>query len=179
MPPDVPSYSGANLPENYPADFVQYARVDRTDGTIRDLYIARDALETTLSNGSLRDDAIIVIDGYDARRDANGDLLLDENGHYVKDVPFESFHIAVKRPDWDELDFPTTVRAGNWNFFSFDQQTHEPFDEDLGACFNCHQATPQSDFIYTRRQLARFASSGEVQYFLCNLSERIACPQEG
>jgi len=168
---------GVHFPSNYPADFVQYARVDRTDGKIRDLLINRSALEAFQAGSTLPNDTIFIIDGYYASRDADGQLLVDEQGRYIKDKPFENFHIAHKRDDWTDADFSSSNRVGQWNFGSFNPDG-TPFAEDLNACFNCHQVTVGTDFTYTYRQLARFSSSGEIQYFLCNLSERIACPQE-
>ena len=41
------------------------------------------AFEAALRTGSLPDDAIVIIDGYDAHRDENGDLLLDEDEDVV------------------------------------------------------------------------------------------------
>lgn len=156
---------------------MQYARVDRTDGKIRDLLINRSAFDALQSGYSIPDDTILVVSGYDARRDANGDIILDEQGRYIKDTPFESLHIANKRSDWTDADFPSSARVGEWNFGSFTPDG-KPFDENLTACFNCHQVPINTDFLYTYRQLARFSSSGEIQYFLCNLSDRIACPEE-
>lgn len=168
---------GVTFPPNYPEDFVQYARVDRTDGKIRDLFINRAAFEVFQAGYPLPDNTIFVIDGYYASRDEDGSLRLDEQGRYIKDAPFENFHVAHKRSDWTDADFLNNNRIGQWNFGSF-KPDGAPFDEDLNACFNCHQVPTHTDFTYTYRQLARFASSGEIQYFLCNLSERVACPQE-
>jgi Cytochrome P460 len=172
-----PRQPGVTFPPNYPQDFVQYARVDRTDGKIRDLFINRAAFEAFQSGYPLPNDTIILIDGYDASRDADGKLILDEQGRYIKDKSFENFHVAHKRSDWTDADFLSSIRVGQWNFGSFNPDG-TAFDEDLNACFNCHQVQVNTDFIYSYRQLARFSSSDQIQYFLCNLSERIACPEE-
>jgi len=49
-------------------------------------------------------------------------------------------------------------------------------DENLTACFNCHQASSRNDFLYSARELARFAMSDTTQYFFCELGRRSPCP---
>lgn len=179
-PPDAAEARSGDLrfPATFPENFVQYARVDRGDGKIRDLFISRSALDAMALGFDLPDYAVLIIAGYEAQRGEDGAFLRDENGWFVKGQPFESFHIAEKRSNWRLEAFPAPDFAGAWNFGSFTQEGREPFDEDLAACFNCHQTTIQTDFVYTRRQIIHFARTGQTQYFYCPLAERVACPEE-
>ncbi len=174
-PTQIDQQPGVNLPVNYQTEYVQYARVERSDGTVRDLYISPDALRNYRRGGSLPDYTTVVIEGYDAALDENGEFLRDEQGQFVKGEPFEALHVIQKRNDWTTTDFESAARTGNWNFGSFDRISGQNFDESLTACSNCHNGTPQTDFLYSRILLDQYAQSELVQYFYCNLRGRAVC----
>jgi hypothetical protein len=123
----------------------------------------------------LPEGTILVIDGYHAAQNAQGEYLKDVNGRFIKGEPFEEIHVLQKRSDWQESEFPSEARAGDWNFGSFSRSSGEIFDEDLNACFHCHRPTSNTDFVYSYPHLADFTLKGKTQYFWCDLPERIAC----
>ncbi len=174
-PTPAPKYSGVKLPSNYRADYVHYATIQRPDGTIRNVYINAEALIGIDQGYLLPNDTTIVIDGNYAKRDANGALIIDKNGHYTPGEPFDMIHVRQKRNYWLPSDFVSDVRNGNWNFGSFDTQSGAPYDESISACFNCHHASEQLDFLFTYPQLVRYAVTGETVYFICNLTGRSSC----
>jgi hypothetical protein len=100
---------------------------------------------------------------------------VDAAGRYIKGEPMEMVHVLHKRNDWQPADFPGEIRNGEWNFGSFEFASGAPFDENLKACFNCHQAMPETDFLYSARQLVDFASTDITQYLLCNVRRRVPC----
>lgn len=167
--------SAVAYPTSYRADFVHYVTVDRADDTVRDIYINPEAVAELRRSRRLPDDTIIVVEAYDAQLDEEGDPLLDENGHLIKGEPMAMVHVAHKNSGWRDHDFPSTARAGEWNYGSFTFETGAPFDEDLAACANCHQARPQMDFVYSTRRLLDYAATETTQYLFCNLARRIPC----
>jgi hypothetical protein len=170
--------SGVSLPANYRSTFVHYATVDRIDNVIRDLYINPETADNFKHGGlgyALPDRTIIVIEAYAAKLDADKKPLHDADGHLIKDAPLPMVHVAEKRSDWQASDFVSVARAGQWNFGSFDFNTGAHYVEDLTACFNCHNATPETDFVYSYRLLALYAVRGGVQYSYCKEPDRIAC----
>ncbi len=172
---DIFPDSAVPYPADYQTAFIRYATIERPDATVRDLYINPEALEELRRGRPLPENTIIVIDGYDAEVDADGKPLIGPDGRYVKAAPFEMLHVAQRRSNWAEADFPSVVRTGRWNFGSFDTASGGRFDEDLAACFNCHQAMPQSDFLYAAEHLIAYVRSGDVQYEFCNLRRRVPC----
>lgn len=173
-----PPTAGVVFPSEYRASFVHYATIARADGKTRQLYIDPSALSRYRAGGALPDGTVIVIEGHLALRDAAGALQYDSAGRLLSDEgkPLEMVHIAEKRAHWREEDFvDRALRIGGWNFGSYDYASGERFAEDLLACFNCHQAAPQDDFIYSRPLLDRYARSGDVQYIYCDLPGRVAC----
>lgn len=159
--------SGVPYPENYREIFIHYATIDRSDGTVRDLYI--NTLDSEVQP------AVIVVEAYYAQRDKNGVPMTDENGHFIKGEVFDRLHVMEKRADWQPDDFVSSARVGNWNFGSFDTQTGQPFDESLTACFHCHNPTQQTDFVYSLPLLNAFRRTSSIQYFYCDLPDRLAC----
>ena len=174
--PGEQSDNGVPYPADYAASYIHYATIDRGDATIRDLYVSPRALQGLRSSGRLPHDSVLVIELWQAAVDGDGEPLLDAAGRLRKGAMQSTLHVAHKRMHWDEADFPGAARAGNWNFGSFERESGARIDEDLVACFNCHQATSRSDFLYSARELARFAMSDATQYFHCNLSRRSPCP---
>ncbi|MCB9437933.1 MAG: cytochrome P460 family protein [Anaerolineales bacterium] len=168
-------HSAVTYPAQYRTDFVHYLTVDRIDGTIRDIYISPAALDAARRNVALPDETVIVIEAYHIQVDADGEPLVDEQGHYLKADPFEMVHVIEKRADWQDSDFVSTARVGEWNFGSFDAQTGDYFDEDTAACFHCHNPMFNTDFVYTYPQLATYAATKEVQHLYCDLANRLPC----
>ena len=167
--------SAVEYPANYRTDFLHYLTVDRPDGFIRDVYIDPIAIDGLLRARRLPDGTTVVLETWRAQVDANGDPVKDADGRYIKDAPLAMVHVGQKRGDWAESDFPSAARSGDWNFGSFDFQTGAKFNEDLSACFNCHQAAANRDFLYSAPQLAQFAASDVTQYFFCELRRRTPC----
>ena len=172
----LPRYSSVRLPANYAEQFVQYATVQRIDGTIRHIYINPEAIEA-IQNGSRRlpNHTVIVIEGFDALQDTAGKYVVNDLGQFETGAPFEMLHVLEKRDDWAAADFVSENRIGQWNFGSFDTDTGGYFDENMSACFHCHNATDRTDFLYSAPLLSRFIQTQQVQFLACNLPDRIAC----
>ena len=171
-----PADTGVPYPADYATSFAHYATIDRGDAVIRDLYINQRALQGLRSTGRLPHDSVLVIEAWEAAVDERGAPLRDETGRYRKAEPLSMLHVAHKRNDWRQEDFPGAARSGNWNFGSFAHVGGERIDENLTACFNCHQANARNDFIYSAEQLLRYSLSDTTQYFFCELGRRSPCP---
>lgn len=168
---------GVQLPGDFPTGFVQYARVDRVDKTIREIFVSQAAVDAIQGWQPLPNGTMIVIVGYHAQRGADGEALRDANGFWLPGESAAPIHVAEKRDDWTTADFTEDgVRNGAWNFGSFDAVSLARTDEDLVQCFNCHSTTGGTDFIWTHGELARYVrDSGAVQYRYCDLSGRSPC----
>ena len=167
--------SAVMYPANYRTDFYQYVTVDRKDALVRHIYVSRAAVDALRAGRPLPDDTIVVVEAFHAQVDEAGQPLKDAQGHFVPGEPLVMVHVSQKRSTWQASDFPSSARAGAWNFGSFEYGSGAPFNEDLNACFNCHQATPGTDFLYSGRLLAQYAFNGQMLYSYCNLRRRIPC----
>lgn len=167
--------SGVVYPAGYRETFIHYATIERKDGTIRDVYLSRNALNGNRIRQPLPLNTTIVIEGFYAQKNESGSFLYTEDQRFIKGAPFEMVHVIEKRSDWQSADFPSAARSGQWNFGSFNYATGKKFDEDLTACFNCHNTMTFDDFLYTTPQLTAFEPGGLPEYFFCNLAARIPC----
>ena len=177
LPVDPGKFPDSNVtyPVDYRTDFVRFLTVDRLDATVRDLYINPEALDEIRLGRPLPENTIFVIEGYHAEVDENNDPIPGPDGRYIKAAPFNMLHVAQRRSNWTDADFPSVVRAGRWNFGSFDVNSGNRFDEDLAACFNCHQAMANTDFLYSTEHLLDYLRTDQPQYMYCNLRQRVPC----
>jgi hypothetical protein len=175
QPSPAPRYSAVQLPADYKTRFVQYATVQRPDGTIRNLYINPEHIDDLRTSLMLPSGTVIVIEGYYALKNTKGDYLEDSTGRYVIGEPFAMIHVLEKRNKWIAADFVDDNRIGQWNFGSFDTATGDHYDENMSACFHCHSPTSRTDFLYSASLLRQYLRTDEIQYYFCDLPDRIAC----
>lgn len=171
---NFPEFSGVTYPENYLTLFHHYAIVQRPDGTIRELYINDLGYRGIQNYDDLPFGTIIVIEGYSAMTDAEGNIIVDADGHYVKGKAFPMIHVREKRSDWSTTDFVSNARNGYWNSGSFELETGRLFHESLNACFHCHNTAP-TDFLYSYPQMQLYSQKGVAQYLFCPTTGRTAC----
>lgn len=176
QPAELTRYSAVTLPVDYQARFVHYATVQRPDGTIRNLYINPESMSSLMNSGGFAPpvNTVIVIEGFYALKNADGNYVTDSAGHYVSGAPFEMIHVLEKRSNWGAGDFVDDNRVGQWNFGSFDAAGGH-YDENMSACFHCHNATSRTDFLYSALLLRQYARTEQTQFFLCDLPDRLAC----
>jgi hypothetical protein len=166
----APSH-GVVYPADFESRFIHYATVQRPDGTIRDLFIS----PASISAFSLPSSSVLVITNHYAKRDEDNQFVIDDLGRYIRDEAAPMIHVREKRADWLPEDFVSALRSGDWNFGSFDAATGEPFDESISACFNCHNASRQPEFLFSNDLLQAYRATGETQYLICEFTGRTEC----
>jgi hypothetical protein len=163
------------LSDNYRETFVQYAQVDRSDNITRKLYITPSALDALRAGLDFPERTQIIIEAYDAARDAEGNVLRDASGHLLPGDFDPRVHFAEFRSTWRIADLAASSRVGNWNFSAQDYITHAPTGEALADCFSCHTGADRTGFLYSRPQLDRYLQTDTVQYRTCALPGRFPC----
>lgn len=167
-----------SLPENYQDEFVLYMVVDRIDATVRFLYVRPDVLLTIGTGDPLPFGTQIIIETYHAQTDSQGNVLKDENGHFIAGELFPNVHMMEKRDDWTVEELPSPIGAIDWNFASFVTETNLASDENRNDCMACHDAAAfRRDLIFSRRVLDRYALTDDLQYLFCNRPRRGNCIQ--
>jgi len=165
-------------PRDYKTTLVKYAVVDRSDGTSRDLYASRDAIDAITRDPGLREfpvGVLFALDVHRARlvgrdpRTRAPRFEVSPQGHLVRSEDEHILHLMQKiQPGFG---------SQNWAFGGFDPVTAEPLKLELpGDCHLCHQAALMSDMAFSMNLLKHFVASGAAQYRLCPQPGRQACP---
>jgi hypothetical protein len=151
-----------NLPD-YREELVHYTTIDRPDSRSRDIYINEGAAQIVASNSTARlpGGTVIVIEAHQTRGDRRTDIT--------------EVHVAVKRDNWQESDYATEERAGEWNYFIFDPDTLNVQTDGVFECFDCHANNSHIDFIFSREDLIAYGQTGETQQAFCNRVQRLPC----
>lgn len=176
VPPRLPEPPpGSLLRLSYPGGYREhmrhYAVVDRPDGTIRHLYVSPAALDPLARGLGVPVGTTVVLEQWQARRDAHGALVRDAGGHLVPDRL--AGHLDVMQKTGER---PGETRP--WANARFDVAGAAPVDANLADCWSCHQSVAGRDFLFSGRALARFALSGEVQRRDCGRPDRQLCPHD-
>jgi hypothetical protein len=169
--------SPMSIPANYQETFVQYLTVDRSDGTVRHIYIQPQVLENLQQGEPLPVGTQIIIEAYTAERNIAGLYRRDSSNRLIAGEMFTTIHAAEKRTEWSPEAIAAATPLNGWNFETFDSVTLQPAFENRNDCFTCHDASAfRRDFIFTRRIIDEFvASNGTAQYFFCNRPDRAPC----
>jgi hypothetical protein len=165
-----------SVPTNYRQTFTLYLIVDRPDAVVRFVYAHPDTITALEAGEAIPYGTQIVIEAYHAQRDVLGNILRDENGHYLAGEIFPQIHMMEKRDDWTVEDLPSPVGVIDWNFASFNTDGYLPSTENRNDCLTCHDnAAFRRDLVFSRIYLEAYAETGDVQYLYCNLPERANC----
>lgn len=175
VPAYPPGREPMTLPANYRETFDLYVTVDRPDAITRKIYISPAAVEALDAGEDLPERTQIVVEAFAAARDADGNLLRNDQGRLVPDALDPAIHVAELRSTWLIEDLAASSHVGDWNFASFDNETGAPFDEPLSDCFSCHDGASRRDFVFTQPELRRYAQNGTTQYRYCPAPGRVPC----
>lgn len=178
----VMASSGRSTPLEFPTgyrdDFIHYLTVDRSDQTVRKIFINPEAL-TNLNTGSkFPIGTQIIIEAYNAQENRLGIAQKDSDGRYIPGEMLPFIHIAEKRNQWPREEIAASTTFDGWNFETFNAQTLLPGDENRADCFTCHDSGAfHRDFVFTRGLLEQFIIQQEQEalYFFCNRPERASC----
>ncbi|MFN8449522.1 MAG: cytochrome P460 family protein [Anaerolineae bacterium] len=170
-----PGREPMTFPQDYRETFDLYVTVDRPDAITRRIYINPAAVAALRAGDALPERTQIVVEAYAAARDANGNLLRDDQGHFVPAALDPAIHVGELRSTWQIADLAFSAHVGGWNFGSFDDASGGRYDEPLSDCFSCHDGASRRDFVFTQPELQRYAQTGVTQYRYCPAPGRVPC----
>ena len=171
----------------FPRDFRQtmslYTTVDRSDGKVYEIFINRTALEVWRSERRLPNGTQFVIESFNARRDANGQLSRNAQGRLVKGESENEIHVTEKRSNWANNGEQTSVGLlfgspsanGTWRVGAFDPRDGRRVTVDVAECHKCHLDRRAEDFHLSRGLLDSFVRSGQPSYISFTCEKREIC----
>ncbi|HSA80136.1 MAG TPA: cytochrome P460 family protein [Geminicoccaceae bacterium] len=147
-------------PEGYRDSFTHYSTVNRADDRKQVVKIfANDvALASAKDGAPLDSGAVVVMEVYKARLDADDNPVVGSDGFFE---PGEMAAITVMetRSGWG-ADYPDEWRNGEWEFAAFKADDHTLVERDYQPCFACHKPLHEADYLFSFEALAKASGGG-------------------
>jgi Cytochrome P460 len=143
-----------SFPEGYPENFVHYSTVNRADDRkqVVKMFANDIALSSAKDGAPLDSGAVLVMEVYKAKLDADDNPVVGSDGFFEPD---EMALIAVMetRSGWG-ADYPEAWRNSEWEFAAFKPDDHTLVERDYQPCFECHKPLTGSDFVFSFKALS-------------------------
>ncbi|RME35301.1 MAG: hypothetical protein D6786_02370 [Gammaproteobacteria bacterium] len=144
------------FPEGYKDGFSNYATVNRMNGKqLARLYANDKAVAGVRAGGETAEGAVVVMEIYKIRKDAEGNPVKDAAGLFVPEG-LAAIAVMQKSGSWPE-GFPAGHRAGDWGFALY-TPNGEPKPNEL-ECAGCHIPKKDQDYLFTWSQLKAYVQS--------------------
>ncbi|MDZ8053997.1 MAG: cytochrome P460 family protein [Aulosira sp. ZfuVER01] len=159
LPPTVPGISSlrpapqidrVGFPENYQNAFKLIYVVDRPDNQQVRVICGNDIAAAVKPGKTFPYGSVFVMEIYHAKQDANGNILKDEQGQYIREALTAIFvHRKEKGFGADYL----SDRSGEWEYIGYrPDKTYLPnaAPGKTNACASCHlrQAGKAEDYVF-------------------------------
>jgi hypothetical protein len=115
------------------------------------------ARESARDGAPLDSGAVLVMEVYKAKLDADGTPVVGSDGFFE---PGDMAAIAVmeSRTGWGE-EYPAAIRNRTWEYALFNANEHSLMDRDHQPCFECHKPLHESDYVFSFDPLAKAAGN--------------------
>jgi len=156
--PPAPSVDRVGYPEGYEKAFTYLYTVDRPDsGQIRVIY-GNDKAAAVKPGEPFEYGSILLFESWRSKRDAANNILLDENGRFIKDGLTTIF---VQRKEKGYGVEYQQNRNGEWEYVAYrPDKTYSTTPQNSGSCAVCHLQASFSDYAFRVSNFKR--SSGAV-----------------
>jgi len=143
----APDVDRIGYPENYQDEFTVFYEFDRPDNKTARVIYANDAAATVQPGEPFPYGSILVMDVYRTQQDEEGNVLLDDDGRYLRGDLFGAF-VMGKEPGFSQK--YGQFRNGEWEYVAYrpDGSTMIP-PENTTGCANCHmEAGLGKDWVF-------------------------------
>ncbi len=149
-PRPAPTEDRVGFPEGYQDTFKLLVVMDRPDNRQVRVICGNDTAASVKPSEAFPYGSVLLMETYRARRDAKGNAVLDDKGHFIRE---SLTGILVMRKEKDfGLDYQGE-RTGEWEYIAYreDKKFQTP-PQNTGACASCHlkQAGEGQDFVFRR-----------------------------
>ena len=149
----VPQTDRVGFPKDYRQAFTRIRTSDRPD-TKTSAVIYANAQGASIKPGDRGPypyGSILVNEAWSTVKDASGNVVLDESGHYKLDR-LQKIHVMRKERGFGEADGAS--RSGEWEYVSFapDGKSYATPPDQSASCAQCHHlfATESRDWVFGR-----------------------------
>jgi hypothetical protein len=147
----APQTDRVGFPTGYRDTFIRVRVSDRADSKTTAVIYANAAGATVKpgERGPYPYGSILINEAWNTVKDANGNVMLDESGHYKLDQ-LQKIHVMHKERGFGEAYGDN--RSGEWEYVSFtpDGKSYATAPPDSAACAQCHHlfATGNRDWVF-------------------------------
>lgn len=138
-------------PDAFPARLAEAIHYHSTDNAKakqrRELYATPDAIAAVKAGRPIPAGAVLAMQMFKARLDADGNPAEDENGRYIKEGLI-SYGVMVMRPGGDAGQSPATG-SGGWEYRSFTPDKAVNAKANLDACLECHKSQERTGYVFS------------------------------
>ncbi len=151
-PRPAPQIDRVGFPENYRNEFKLIYVVDRPDNKQVRVICGNDIAAAVKPGKTFPYGSVFVMEIYHAKQDANGNILKDEKGQYIREALTAIFvHRKEQGFGADYLD----DRSGEWEYIGYrPDKTYLPnaAPGKTNACASCHlrQAGKSEDYVFRK-----------------------------
>lgn len=147
------------FPAGYETAFTRYTTIDFPDRKqVRHYYANRAALEGARRGGALPEGALLFVEVFKAKLDAEGKPVAGADGRFLADK-LAAYTAMEKRAGWGKA-VPEILRNGDWSYAVFTaEKIHKP-DVNQATCLACHKPEADKDYVFSLtalREKARMA----------------------
>jgi plastocyanin len=138
-PLPAPMEDRVGFPKNFATDFKLLFVFDRPDRQLVRAICGNDIVAKHKEGEPFAYGSILFMISYSAKLNANGQPLLDENGHYIREN-FVAYHVMRKEKGFGEA--YGDDRAGEWEFVAYkaDGKSYDTRPENSNFCAACHNS---------------------------------------
>ena len=158
----APLVDRIGFPEGYQDLYKLLQVFDRPDtGQIRVMYGNDLAASFQPGDPSYAYGSILVFEQWSSKRDAQNNILLDDEGHFQRDQLTTIFVMRKERG------FGTAYkefRNGEWEYVAYrPDRTYQNTPSNTNGCANCHLQAKTTDFVFRVNQFANKASGTQTR----------------
>jgi cytochrome c553 len=150
--------SGVRFPENYKTAFTKYhtANLPATK-QVRYFYANEAALQAAKAGKSLPDGAVLLIEFYSAKQDADQKPVTGSDGFFVPDK-LVAFSAMEREAGWGK-DIPDMLRNEEWNYAVFTSAKEPRPGVNQAECLACHKPLDKASYTFTLKELTAVAKT--------------------
>jgi len=150
--------SGVRFPLNYKTTFTKYHTINFPAAKAVRYYYANDAaLQAAKAGKSLPDGAVLFIEVYSAKLDADKKPVMGSDGFFVPDQ-LVGYGAMEREAGWGK-DIPDMLRNEDWNYAAFTSAKEPQPGINQAECLACHKPLDKASFTFTLKELTAKAKS--------------------
>lgn len=143
----APTVDRVGFPENYQTQFVPLFAFDRPDARQVRVVYGNHVVTNSPRYGPYEYGSVLVMETYRAAQDAQGTVLKDAAGRFIRDQLLGIF--VMRKERGFGVDYKHN-RTGEWEYVAYrSDRTHQTPPQQSFSCANCHlQAGASRDWVF-------------------------------